>query len=63
MSAPAADVRDDGKRPSRALARAKTALGFVLAQWLIMGFGVACVLAYFFPCESAALLSPVRRAS
>ena len=46
----AADGHDNGNK-SRALGRAKTALRFVLAQWLIIGFGIACVLAYFFPCE------------
>ncbi|POR37966.1 Putative membrane protein [Tolypocladium paradoxum] len=50
MSTSSADGRDDGKQ-RRALARAKTALSFVAAQWLVIGFGVACVLAYFFPCE------------
>lgn len=38
-------VGDKAKRVARAV------LGFLLAQWLIIGFGVACVLAYFFPCE------------
>ncbi len=34
----------------KAVAWAKKALSLVLAQWLIIGFGLACVLAYFFPC-------------
>lgn len=26
-------------------------LGFVLQQWLIIGFAIACVLGYLFPCK------------
>lgn len=27
----------------------KKVLGFILAQWLVIGFGLSCLLAYFFP--------------
>ncbi|GJN68953.1 hypothetical protein PLICBS_002999 [Purpureocillium lilacinum] len=37
----------------KAVAWAKKALSLVLAQWLIIGFGLACVLAYFFPSVAA----------
>ncbi|KAJ3491281.1 hypothetical protein NLG97_g5621 [Lecanicillium saksenae] len=36
------------QRPA-ALRVAKALFEFLLAQWLIIGFGIACVLAYFFP--------------
>ncbi|KND94850.1 putative membrane protein [Tolypocladium ophioglossoides CBS 100239] len=52
MSASLADGHGHGNR-GRALARAKTVVRFVAAQWLIIGFGVACVLAYFFPSVAA----------
>ena len=52
MSTSTADGRDAGSSSkNRALAHVKTVLRFVLAQWLIIGFGIACVLAYYFPCE------------
>ncbi|UNI14190.1 Proteasome endopeptidase complex [Purpureocillium takamizusanense] len=37
----------------KAVAWAKKALRLVLAQWLIIGFGLACVLAYLFPSVAA----------
>ncbi|PNY24087.1 membrane protein [Tolypocladium capitatum] len=51
MSSSSADGHDDKTR--RAIARAKAVLSFVAAQWLIIGFGVACGLAYFFPSVAA----------
>ncbi|KAJ6446520.1 sodium bile acid symporter [Purpureocillium lavendulum] len=41
------------RKPTTAIGWAKKALGLVLAQWLITGFGLACVLAYFFPSVAA----------
>jgi len=36
-------------RWSRRLSLAKNILDIVLAQWLVIGFGLSCLLAYFFP--------------
>lgn len=38
-----------GKARPRAVRYAIALCKFILAQWLIIGFGVACTLAYFFP--------------
>ena len=49
------ELESDGKRSPgrRALVWGwvKKAANFVLAQYLIIGFGVACVLGYYFPCK------------
>lgn len=42
------------------LARFARAIGnFLLKNWLIFGFGIACVLAYFFPSKELLPLVPV----
>lgn len=33
----------------RRLSFLRKALDIVLAQWLVIGFGLSCLLAYFFP--------------
>lgn len=46
------DGRVSGVRPpfgARAWALTKATLGFILSQWLLIGMGVVCVLAYYFP--------------
>ncbi|WYZ40377.1 hypothetical protein EsH8_IV_000718 [Colletotrichum jinshuiense] len=45
--------------PARFRAKAVKIFKFVLAQWLVIGFGVSCVLAYFFP-NVAARGGPIR---
>ncbi|KAL6403928.1 hypothetical protein AUP68_13304 [Ilyonectria robusta] len=42
--------------PNRAVAWAKKAANLILAQYLIIGFAVACVLGYFFPCMSSPMI-------
>lgn len=49
MSLPENDTPDP---QPRALRLVKMVVGFLLAQWLIIGFAIACVLGYFFPCKS-----------
>ena len=44
-----AETKTEGPRPSKL----KVALAFILHQWLLIGIGVACVLAYFFPSVAA----------
>ncbi|KYK60054.1 hypothetical protein DCS_01188 [Drechmeria coniospora] len=54
--APAPDGPDEpsgGGWTNRVLAGLTVAVNFVLAQWLIIGFAVACVLAYYFPSVAA----------
>lgn len=36
-------------QPRKYLSIAKKALDIILAQWLVIGFGLSCLLAYFFP--------------
>lgn len=36
-------------RPSESFTLAKKVLDLILAQWLIIGFGLSCLLAYLFP--------------
>jgi sodium/bile acid cotransporter 7 len=49
-SADSAVAAGNGKPPKHwALRWAKMVFNFILSQWLIIGFGVACVLGYFFP--------------
>lgn len=38
-------------RENKAVVWIWTGAKFVAAQWLLIGFGVACVLGCFFPCE------------
>lgn len=41
-----------GVRPpfgARAWEFTKATVGFILSQWLLIGMGVVCVLAYYFP--------------
>lgn len=35
-----------------AASRTRKVVGFVASQWLTFGFGLACLLAHFFPCRS-----------
>ncbi|OTB20230.1 hypothetical protein K445DRAFT_312662 [Daldinia sp. EC12] len=39
----------DTKKHPRTVETAKRALGFIWSNWLVLGFGLACVLGYFFP--------------
>ena len=45
------DSSSSGTPKNRCLRIARKVFNFVLAQWLIIGFGVGCVLGYFFPRE------------
>ncbi|KAI1417848.1 hypothetical protein F5Y13DRAFT_185177 [Hypoxylon sp. FL1857] len=47
--APGAHGRAEARERPRAAQVAKRVLGFVLSNWLVLGFGLACVLGYFFP--------------
>lgn len=40
-------IDKDGKEPSII----RKIFNFILGQWLTIGFGLACLLAHFFPCE------------
>ncbi|OTA93317.1 hypothetical protein M434DRAFT_395730 [Hypoxylon sp. CO27-5] len=44
-----AQVRSEVKERSGASRAAKRVLGFIWSNWLVLGFGLACVLGYFFP--------------
>ena len=46
-------------RWSRGLSLTRKILGIVLAQWLVIGFGLSCLLAYFFPGNDT--MMPVHR--
>lgn len=39
--------------PIKAVRWAKKVARLILAQWLLIGFGVACVVGYYFPGELA----------
>lgn len=41
--------------PIKAVRWAKKVARLILAQWLLIGFGVACVVGYYFPGELARL--------
>ncbi|KFH49091.1 putative membrane protein-like protein [Hapsidospora chrysogenum ATCC 11550] len=47
---PSAGPGADEKRPA---SRARKVAGFLVSQWLTVGFGVACLLAHFFPSVAA----------
>jgi sodium/bile acid cotransporter 7 len=38
---------------AKCLSEGKKVLSVVLAQWLVIGFGLSCLLAYFFPSKTA----------
>ncbi len=40
---------EDGKPQRKWWRITRKVLGFVLAQWLLIGFGIACLLGYLFP--------------
>ncbi|KAI0145895.1 hypothetical protein F4776DRAFT_382232 [Hypoxylon sp. NC0597] len=46
---PKARRRSEVKERPGASRAAKRALGFIWSNWLVLGFGLACVLGYFFP--------------
>ncbi|OJD31899.1 sodium bile acid transporter family protein [Diplodia corticola] len=48
-SAPPSENRPSPQHYHPFLAHLKTAANFLLGQWMIIGIGVVCVLAYFFP--------------
>lgn len=58
MAGPAVESRESGETqppqsaPARLWAKVVKILKFVLAQWLVIGFALSCVFAYFFPSES-----------
>jgi hypothetical protein len=37
------------RKPVKAVVWAEKLVRFILSQWLLIGFGTACVLGYFFP--------------
>ncbi|OTA66697.1 hypothetical protein K449DRAFT_391154 [Hypoxylon sp. EC38] len=46
---PRPQMRSEVKKRSGASRAAKRVLGFIWSNWLVLGFGLACVLGYFFP--------------
>ncbi|OTB06930.1 hypothetical protein M426DRAFT_318647 [Hypoxylon sp. CI-4A] len=50
---PGTDGQPDPKERSKAFRAVKKVFGFILRNWLVVGFGVACVLGYFFPYVAA----------
>ena len=58
MSGSQAGTEPQGER-ARVWSNVKKVANFILAQYLIIGFGVACVLAYYFPGESSCYLSHI----
>lgn len=48
MTTAAAAAESEPRRPA-ALRFTTAVFNVLLAQWLIIGFGIACILAYFFP--------------
>ena len=44
-------------KPTKCLSLPKKVLDIVLAQWLVIGFGLSCLLAYFFPSKDKAISS------
>ncbi|KAK3185424.1 LRR receptor-like serine/threonine-protein kinase RGI2 [Lecanicillium sp. MT-2017a] len=43
------EAAENSKRPNKLWRITRKVLGFVLAQWLLIGFGIACLLGYLFP--------------
>ena len=40
-----------GRDEKAPVSRTRKVVGFVASQWLTFGFGLACLLAHFFPCR------------
>lgn len=50
VTGPAEKTTDDEVQGASKLVRVARAIGdFLLKNWIILGFGIACVLAHFFP--------------
>lgn len=45
-------VLGDKSSWTKIVSAGRTVIKFVLAQWLIIGFGISCLLGYLFPSES-----------
>lgn len=43
------EASENSKRPNKLWRITRKVLGFVLTQWLLIGFGIACLLGYLFP--------------
>ncbi|OAQ70253.1 sodium bile acid symporter [Pochonia chlamydosporia 170] len=50
---PVAESTPPTREPSKGVKWVKRVVRFILAQWLLIGFGTACVLGYYFPGEFA----------
>jgi hypothetical protein len=50
MSSHAQNSRETNVEEKPKPGKARRVVNFVLSQWLTFGFGVACLLAHFFPC-------------
>lgn len=53
---PVAESTPPTREPSKGVKWVKRVVRFILAQWLLIGFGAACVLGYYFPGEFAIIL-------